>query len=414
MKRTPYLIAGITVFLLVGTLWLVGTGRGGCLAEWTPAGSEAARECDAMRATQDVGAPWEKLTIVILGSGFAFLGAFLLRKAQGNRFGLIFCVQGLAYLLTGFAEVYTVHGLVESDLPGASAAAVVAEIVGGPLVFIPFAFFFLLFPTGKIPGPRWRPVVWAAVASGAALLITSTFGISRLRLARFHEHPLNLAFVTEVREVVETVGMLVFLVALLASIVSLTIRFRRARGVERQQIRWFAAAASFVALVLICAPIMWSTPALEPLWGPLFVTSVSSLPIAATIAILRYRLYDIDVFVNRALVYTTLSAALATFYVGFVFALQNLLPLRADSDLAVAGSTLAAAALFRPLRKRIQTFIDHRFYRRRYDATQALADLKSRLRDEIDLGNLKNDIEEVVRDTLQPAHASLWVKGAAR
>ena len=410
MRRTSYAVTAVALLLLVGTAWFVGTGRGGCLPEWAPAGSEAARECDAMRSTQDVGAPWEKLTIAALGTGFALLGAFLLRKAEGNRFGLIFCVQGLAYLLTGFAEVYTVHGLVESGLPGAPLTAVVAEVVGGPIVFVPFAFFFLLFPTGKIPGPNWRPVVWATVASGLALLITSTFGIDELRLARFEEHPLLVPFVRDLREVVETVAMLIFLLSLLSSIISLMIRFRRSRGVERQQIRWFAAAASFVALVLLCAPIMWSTPALEPFWGPLFVISVSSLPIAATVAILRYRLYDIDVFVNRALVYTSLTGFLAAFYVLFVFALQTLLPLRADSDLAVAASTLAAAALFRPLRRRIQSFIDHRFYRRRYDASVTLGNLALRLRNEVDITTLSEDVLGVVRTTIQPTHASLWMK----
>ena len=413
-QRVAYVLSGLVVVMFLATVWFAATGRGGCLEAWTPPGSAAARECDALRATADVAAPWEKLTIVGLGAAFTFLGTFLLLKVTGNRFGAILCAQGLAYVLTGFGEAYTIHGLVENSLPGATAVAVVAEIVGGPIVFVPFAFFFLLFPTGTTLSPRWRPVIWAAVASGMVLLITSTFGVDVLRLARLHEHPLHLAAVEKVREPVEIGAMLVFLVALVTSIASLIIRFKRARGVERQQLRWFAAAGSFIAVVLMSGPIFWSTPSLEVLWGPLFVISVSSLPVAATIAILKYRLYDIDVIVNRALVYTALTGALATFYVGLVFVLQKVLPLQADSDVAVAASTLAAAALFRPLRRRIQNFIDRRFYRRRYDSGATLTRFGGRLRNQVELEVLARDLLDVVGQTVQPAHASLWLRAGSQ
>ena len=415
MKRTfPIFVSGFAVTLLLVTTWFTVTGRGICRGEWTPPGSDAARECADVQATGGIAASWEGLVIMLLGLGFVLLGTFLLVKITGNRFGAVFCVAGLLFLLTGFSEGYTIHGLVESELPGAMAVAVMGEVVSGPVVFVPFAFFFLLYPTGSLPSRRWRPVVWLAVGASVVLTITSLLGTETLRLATFHEHPLHAPSISAVREPVELVALLVYVVTLLLAIASLIIRFRRARGIERLQIRWFAASATFIVIVQLCGPIFWSTPSLEFLWGPLFVGSLGTLPVAATVAILKYRLYDIDMFVNRALVYTALTGALAAFYVGLVFVLQNVLPLQADSDIAVAASTLAAAALFRPLRRRIQNFIDRRFYRRRYDAGSTLTRFGGRLRNQVELEVLERDLLDVVGQTVQPAHASLWLKAGTQ
>lgn len=413
-RRLPYVLVTLTIALFLATLWFAATDRGGCVASWAPSGSSAARECDELRKTADVAAPWEKIAISGLGAAFVLLGGFLLVKAKGNRYGLVFCIEGLLFVLTGFGEAYTVHGLVEAELPGASAVGVISEIVGGPIIFLPFAFFFLLYPTGRLPSGGWRVVAWGAAVSGASLLVTSTFGGRYLRLARLHENPVHIPAIDRARGPVEVIALVIFLVCLLASIVSLVIRFRRARGVERQQIRWFATAGSFIAIVLTCGPIFWASPSLEFLWGPLFVTAMASLPVAAAIAILRYRLYEIDLIINRALVYGLLTFLIATFYVGFVFALQTVLPLRPDSDVAVAASTLAAAALFRPLRARIQDFIDKRFYRRKYDGGRTLEGLAQKLRNEVQLETVTEDVYGVLGSTVQPSHASLWIKGALR
>jgi hypothetical protein len=410
-RRIPALISLIALLLLGATIWFAATGRGGCLDQWMPPGTPAEHECAAMRATNDVAAPWQKVTITLLGAGFVLLGSFLVWKVKGNRFGLVFCLAGMLFLFTGFAEAYTVHGLVEARVPGAMVLGVISEIVGGPIIFVPFAFFFLLYPNGSLPSPRWRAVAWAAILSGFTMVVTTTFGATHLRLARLHEHPLYVPAVADVRQPVEIAAMLVFLGAMLASIVSLVLRFRQARGVERQQIRWFASSATFIALVLVSGPIFWATPSLESLWGPVFVIAMATLPAAAAVAILRYRLYEIDLIINRALVYVLLTATLAAFYVGFVFALQNVLPLRADSDLAVAASTLAAAAMFRPLRTRIQAFIDRRFYRRKYDARRALDELARKLRNEVHLETVTADVNSILLNTVQPVHASLWVRG---
>ena len=157
--------------------------------------------------------------------------------------------------------------------------------------------------------------------------------------------------------------------------------------------------------------VFWSDPDLEPVWGFLWVLSVSSIPLSAAIAILKYRLYDIDVIVNRTLVYGVLSAMLLGLYLGGVFVLQRLLgPLTRNSDIAIAASTLAVAALFRPLRSRVQAFIDHRFYRRKYDAVQTLNGFSARLREQVDLDALSGELVGVVQSTMQPAHTSLWLK----
>jgi hypothetical protein len=214
----------------------------------------------------------------------------------------------------------------------------------------------------------------------------------------------------EALNVAANVGLLV--VAVLA-IASLLARVRRSAGQEREQLKWFAYAA---ALMLVASfvgnPLAELLPpsVAEDVRNLPFVFGISLLPIATGIAILRYRLYDIDRIVNNTLVYGALTALLAAAYLGIVVALQNLVPGADDSDLAIAGSTLAVAALFRPLRARIQGFIDRRFYRRKYDMQRTLESFSSRLREDVDLDNLRADLLGVVRDTVQPAHASLWLK----
>jgi hypothetical protein len=215
---------------------------------------------------------------------------------------------------------------------------------------------------------------------------------------------------------VEYVAFPLMLAAGLAAVVSLLVRFRRARGDERQQIKWFAyAAAVTLVWTFLIEGVPDSNPLFEFVTNALMVLVVPSIPIAAGIAIFRYRLYDIDRLVNRTIVYAALTASLALIYLGSVVGLQYVFRALAggNSSLAVVASTLAIAALFSPLRRGIQTFIDRRFYRSRYDAAKTLETFSATLRDETDLGRLSEALEAVVRETMQPAHASLWLRGSS-
>jgi hypothetical protein len=209
---------------------------------------------------------------------------------------------------------------------------------------------------------------------------------------------------------------------MVASAVALVLRFRRSRGEERLQLKWLAAAAGTVASLYLVAmagslTYAFSDAKADPLWAQVLdqvaLVSCGLIPIAIGIAILKHRLYDIDLIINRTLVYGGLTALLAATYFGIVVLLQGVIPAAGDSDLTIAGSTLAVAALFRPLRARVQSFIDRRFYRRKVDAQRTLESFSSRLRDDVDLDHLSADLLGVVRDTLQPAHASLWLRGTS-
>jgi hypothetical protein len=218
-------------------------------------------------------------------------------------------------------------------------------------------------------------------------------------------------------------ALLLVPVSVVGSVVSLVMRFRRASGIERQQMNWIVAAAAIVGATFPIALIATTTvgtpghyPALVVMLQNVSLFSLALIPASAGIAILRYRLYDIDVIVNRTIVYATLTFLLGLTYLGLVVLLQQILnPVTHQSDIAVAGSTLVVAALFRPLRERVQAFIDRRFYRHKYDVTQTLEDFSHILRNEVDLPSIRTDLLGVVGTTMQPVHASLWLRdpGAA-
>jgi hypothetical protein len=193
-------------------------------------------------------------------------------------------------------------------------------------------------------------------------------------------------------------------------------RYRRSGAEQRQQMKWFGAAAGFLALVILSGPIWWTlSPSFGNIaWPLLFGTALAGIPISIAVSVLKYRLYEIDVVVNKTLVYLVLTAILAALYFGLIVLMQQILPVTGDSDLAVAASTLAVAGLFRPLRARVQGFIDRRFYRRKYDATETLGDFSAHLRDQVDLDSLNRELVAVVGRTMQPAHASIWLRAGGR
>ena len=390
----------------------VQLGWGSCLPDAT-VNSFAERSCRAMEKTNDVPAPIEGVAMSVLGLFFAAMGGLISARVPGNALGKLFSLTGLIFGFNALTNYYTVHGLVEDpgSLPLALVSGVASEVLGGPIVFVPFVLFFLLYPSGEVVSPRWRPLVWIAVASAGMFSVELLLKPGPLRLARGVDNPIGVAAIGEVRGFVDLAAATLVLIALIGSVCELIIRFRRSRGIERQQMKWFVTAAAFAGTVFAAGPIFWANPTLDAIWGPLWVLAMIGIPFAAAMAIARHRLYEIDLIINRTLVYGLLSAVLAGIYVGLVFAFQALLaPLTAESDLAIAASTLAVAAMFRPARSRVQTFIDRRFYRRKVDAQRTLDEFTGDLRDEVDLSTLSSRLTAVVQDTMQPTHVSLWLR----
>ena len=266
-----------------------------------------------------------------------------------------------------------------------------------------------------------------AVTGGSGVDSTDVFiwaialvfaAVGGLIAARLPDNPIGIEGAKGLLDGISGVGFALFVLAVPASAASMVVRFRRANPAEREQIKWFALAAGLLAAVFVPVAIASSiSPSYEQtaqgvLIAQDMLTLLFAAPALATgIAILRYRLYDIDVIINRTLVYGALTATLAAAYLGTVLLLQLALrPITESSDLAIAGSTLAVAGLFRPARVRIQSAVDRRFFRRRYDASRTLARFGAQLRDEVDLDALGSTLRRVVTETMQPAHVSLWLR----
>jgi hypothetical protein len=350
----------------------------------------------------------------------AATGALVASRRSGNIIGWLLVGTGVS---TGAYEVlfwYGRYAIGRSDpLSGGAATASIAQAIDwlGPSTII---LLFLLFPTGRAPSPRWTALLWI----WAAWLVAAT-GLSILTPGPLFylpsiENPFGIeqaGFLTESRV---QYGASVGWVALqVASIVALGTRFRGARGIERQQLKWFLYSAALLVLAFVAAVTETVVSGEESTGSAAAVISlfvyagIVGLAISTGLAILRYRLYDIDVVINRTLVYGSVTALLAASYLGLVLLFQLAFqPVTEGSGLAVALSTLAVAALFRPARNRVQGLVDRRFYRERYDAQRTLEGFAARLRDEVDLDSLRAELTGVVAQTMQPDHVSLWLKEA--
>jgi hypothetical protein len=348
-------------------------------------------------------------------SAYATVGAVVASRRPRNPIGWVFLTVGVLAAIGSIGEAYTLATFSRPGplSPAALLAAWTQTWFWYPLLATATFMPLLLFPSG-LPSRRWRPVLWLLVASVTSVTVLSALSSTLEWAGRTVPNPIGLSGMTT-RDIEESLLFQLFgilLTALMAAaVVSLVLRFRRSRGVERQQLKWFAYAAVFVGLSLVASITI---PAYErsPLSGLVFGFAIWLIPISCGIAIMRYRLYDIDRIINRTLVYGVLTVLLAAVYVGAVVGLGTLV---GESTLLVAASTLLVAALFRPARRRVQDLIDRRFYRRKYDAARTLEAFSARLRVEVDLDTLAGDLVGVVRDTMQPAHASLWLRsGSAR
>jgi hypothetical protein len=363
----------------------------------------------------------EEIGLGLVGVAFAVVGGVLTARVRGNAIGPIFLAAGFALSLAMFCYAYADYALFVASphLPGGRLSVLVWDVAGPP-TFGWVGAALLLFPDGRLPSRRWRPALGLAIAGMALVVIGYLFrpggGDEPYESVT---NPLGIESLRVQMEALTALGWIFMGTSVLLGMVAMVRRLRRAHGYERQQLKWIGLAATILGAVVVADVISYfagmdgdTANALRDLGLAL---GLLTLPVAAGFAILRYRLFDVDVVINRTLVYGLLTATLAVAYLGSVLLLQAALgPVTSGSSLAVAVSTLGVAALFRPARARIQAAVDRRFYRRRYDARQTLEDFSARLREQVDLDALGGELRGVVRDTMQPAHVSLWLRKAER
>jgi hypothetical protein len=336
--------------------------------------------------------------LVPIGVSFTAVGALLALRRPDNPIGWLFLGFGVVAALDFPAEQYASH---LPRLAGADIAAALGAHFWHPFFGL-FVFAFLLFPDGRLVSPRWRPIAWVVAATYVLLGLTSPLDTDYIGPDYPGAKALFTGTATEIGTIAHGVLLSFNLLLLPVAGASLVMRLRRSSGHRREQVRLFTYTVAAV-MVLFPAILLSTGSAYGVLLFPL-------IPVAAAVAILRHRLFDIDVVINRALVYGALTATLAATYLGLVL-LAGLTV--GHSGLAVAVSTLAVAALFRPVRGRIQRAVDRRFYRHRYDAARTLEAFSGRLRDQVDLDAVAGELRGVVRETVQPAHVSLWVRRAS-
>jgi hypothetical protein len=337
----------------------------------------------------------------------AIVVGLIASRRPENSVGWFFLGSAGCFAITEVAAEYATYGL-----PGAWVMAWLLSWLWVPALVILLCFVPLYFPDGRLVSPRWRWVVRLALFFSVTIAVYSGLSPGEIQDEGI-ANPLGIEALRPVFELLEIPMLALYFTLLFVSAASLVVRFRRSGSVERQQIKWLAFAALAIPLwFLTNSPIEDLSRTLFDIMDALIFSAL--IPVAAGVAILRYRLYDIDVVINRTLVYGSLTALLLALYLGGVAATQAIFSTfsgqQEQPQLAIVVSTLIIAALFNPLRRRIQSFIDRRFYRRKYDARKTLEAFSAKLRDETDLAALSDDLVGVVRETMQPTHVSLWLR----
>jgi ABC-type multidrug transport system fused ATPase/permease subunit len=392
LKRRPWLALAVVVLFLVGLAGLLS------LAPYDP---------DFQR---DLAS---SIALVFAFAAFNVVGALIIWRRPGNTLGWIMAAVGLLAAWGALADTYAdfAYDAGQRSDPLFLVSVWISLWYWYPLVGFILVFTPLLFPDGRPPSPRWRPVVWLAGLNLVLITFLAAFQ-ERIEFSTISmDNPVGIAGVEDPEH--SRFGSALFgllLVALAAALVSVVVRYLRSEGVERHQIKWLLLPTVLAVLLLVSEELIGvSSDSSVP-----FAIVAALFPIAIAVAILRYRLYDIDVVINRTLVYGSLTAMLAVVYFGGVTATQaifrTLTGQEEQPQLAIVVSTLVIAALFNPLRRRIQSFIDRRFYRRKYDARKTLEAFSAKLRDETDLDALCDDLTSVVSETMQPVHVSLWLR----
>ena len=362
---------------------------------------------------------------------FPLVGALIASRHPKNPIGWICLADGLLWMVLAVTDEYSVYGVAR---PGSVPFPVAVGTIGNQWLWVPTVgllgiYLLLLFPDGRLPSKRWRLLAWF---SGVVLVWQSAaegLAPGSLENQGGVRNPFGLEELPWLADAA-LVTLPLLPLCILASAVSMVLRYRRSGGEVRQQIKWIAFVASFASLVYLSAILSQLILLQEMLRGgggrlpplPLFfdvlfsvaVLGFAGVPVAIGFAVLKYRLYDIDVIINRTLVYGSLTLTLALIYFGGVATVQAIFHALTSQEeqpqIAIVVSTLVIAALFNPLRRRIQSFIDRRFYRRKYDARKTLESFSARLRDETDLEALNKELVGVVRETMQPVHVSVWLR----
>jgi hypothetical protein len=359
--------------------------------------------------------------MLLLGfSAFMVVGVLIVAHRPGNAIGWIFSTIAMLAVTSNLAVEYATYGYFTrpGSLPGAVLAAWYQSWAWFLTNALALVFTPLLFPTGRLLSPRWRPVAWLAGTATATLTVLAAVDPT-LNMPPGHviANPIGIAGVGDFEEKTAVLLALLLVLALLAALAvgSLVLRFRRSRGEERQQLKWFTyAVALLVPLVVLSNFLPATTPRL--VFAVFAGLPLVLVPIAVGLAILRYRLYDIDRLINRTLVYGLLTVLLATVYASVVLVLgQTFGKVGKDPpSWVVAGATLTVAALFQPARRRIQAVVDRRFNRRKYNAATTVEAFSTRLHQQIDLDTLSAELLAIVDQTMQPTTASLWLRQAAK
>jgi hypothetical protein len=354
---------------------------------------------------------------------FPMVGALIVTQRPRNTVGWLFCAIGLGTSITSFSGGYVTHALaVHAD---AQLATGLIDALGNAVWILNLglgSLLLFLFPDGRLPSRRWRFVFWLDVAGIVAVSLSSLLYPGPLESHGRVVNPIGIPVAAPLLNAITSIGQTLFIPLALSAVVSVIVRYRREEGTQRQQIKWFAYGAALLVLTIFVTVIVVTalTPSGQDGSNSLlsnvgFSLAFIMLPIGAGIGVLRYRLYDIDLIINRTLVYGSLTAILAGVYFGTVVGIQQLVRLISgqqaeQNPLVIVLSTLLIAALFTPLRQRIQQFIDRRFYRAKYDTARTLERFAATLRQDVDLAELREHLLGVVMETMQPAHVSLWLR----
>lgn len=344
---------------------------------------------------------------VVAGAVNLALGAIILLRRPRHAIGLVLLIGGFLWTMqAALGEFAIAAGVL--GWPEATGTAWAANLIRQPGFVLSFVLIFLLYPTGSPLGKWGRAAAWTAIAATGVWLVLLALGPGPLEDFPGQLNPLGWAPIDSIRQPLELAQSALVIVGILGGLISIAIRFRRARGEERAQIKWFFYATVVAVTVLVLANVLFPVEMEGELGAIVWLLAPVSILVAMAVAIARYRLFEIDQIVSRTVTYGTVVVLLAATYAGVVFLLRDLLPL--EGPVAVAGSTLLVAALFNPLRRRIQGLIDRRFNRSRYDVTRTIETFSRGLSGAVDLVPLRSELSRLVAQTMQPTSLSVWLR----